>query len=148
MAGANNRQLKAAGFKDPVLVAANDGVGTKLRIAIETGRHHGVGIDLVAIDRDLHAIEAEREALMRLCALYLMYHTTHPSGDSVGKFHLTNGATLYRINWAADLSKKGLQQSAGLMVNYLYELDKVEAQHEAFSQGQLIASRSVNTLVS
>ncbi|MCA3556379.1 phosphoribosylformylglycinamidine cyclo-ligase [Aestuariivirga sp.] len=41
--------LKACGFKDPVLVAANDGVGTKLRIAIETGRHHGVGIDLVAM---------------------------------------------------------------------------------------------------
>ncbi|MGH6821291.1 MAG: phosphoribosylformylglycinamidine cyclo-ligase, partial [Methylocella sp.] len=41
--------LKACGYKDPVLVAANDGVGTKLRLAIETGRHHGVGIDLVAM---------------------------------------------------------------------------------------------------
>ncbi len=41
--------LRKCGFKDPVLVAANDGVGTKLRIAIETGRHHGVGIDLVAM---------------------------------------------------------------------------------------------------
>ena len=41
--------LKACGFRDPVLVAANDGVGTKLRIAIETGRRHGVGIDLVAM---------------------------------------------------------------------------------------------------
>jgi len=41
--------LKAAGFKDPVLVAANDGVGTKLRIAIETGRHATIGIDLVAM---------------------------------------------------------------------------------------------------
>lgn len=41
--------LKAAGFKDPVLVAANDGVGTKLRIAIETGIHNTIGIDLVAM---------------------------------------------------------------------------------------------------
>jgi phosphoribosylformylglycinamidine cyclo-ligase len=41
--------LKAAGFRDPILVAANDGVGTKLRIAIETGRHGSIGIDLVAM---------------------------------------------------------------------------------------------------
>jgi len=41
--------LKRAGFKDPVLVAANDGVGTKVKIAIETGRHDTIGIDLVAM---------------------------------------------------------------------------------------------------
>src|SRR5262249_41938574 len=41
--------LKAAGFRDPVLVAANDGVGTKVKIAIESGRHDTVGIDLVAM---------------------------------------------------------------------------------------------------
>src|SRR5712672_2436047 len=41
--------LKAAGFKDPVLVAATDGVGTKLKVAIETGLHGGIGIDLVAM---------------------------------------------------------------------------------------------------
>ena len=41
--------LKAAGYRDPLIVAANDGVGTKLKLAIETGRHHGVGIDLVAM---------------------------------------------------------------------------------------------------
>lgn len=52
--------LKAAGFRDPILVAANDGVGTKLKIAIETGRHESIGIDLVAMCvNDLLALGAE-----------------------------------------------------------------------------------------
>ena len=41
--------LKAAGYSDPLIVAANDGVGTKLKLAIEAGRHDGIGIDLVAM---------------------------------------------------------------------------------------------------
>ena len=88
----------------------------------------------------------EKQALQRLCAIYLMHYTLEKRGDAVAKFHLTNGATLHQLNWAADHSRKGLQQSAGLMVNYLYELDKVEAQHEAFSKGQIATSRSVSAL--
>lgn len=91
--------------------------------------------------------EAEQEALTRLCAAYLVHHTSASGGDPVAAFHLSNGATLHQINWAADLSKKGLQQSAGLMVNYLYELDKVEEQHEAFLQGVVARSKGVDKLL-
>jgi malonyl-CoA decarboxylase len=91
--------------------------------------------------------DIEKAALMRLCALYLMHKTPEARGDAVGKFHLSNGATLHQINWAADLSKKGLQQSGGIMVNYLYELGKVEEQHEAFSNKTVSFSRGIEKLV-
>lgn len=64
--------------------------------------------------------------------------------DPVAKFHLGNGAELHRINENADLSDKGMAQSHGMMVNYLYELDQVEARHEAFAAlGELALSRAV-----
>lgn len=94
-----------------------------------------------------HCSDEEQTALKRLCAAYLMHHSTGELGDAVAHFHLANGATLHQLNWAADLSKKGLQQSAGLMVNYLYEVDKVELQHEAFINGEVTVSSGVEKLV-
>ena len=76
-----------------------------------------------------------------------MHFTTSKNGDAVANFHLSNGATLHQLNWAADLSNKGLQQSGGVMVNYLYELDKVEEQHEFFSKGNVTRSRAVEKLI-
>ena len=52
--------------------------------------------------------------------------------DPVARFHLGNGARLERINWAADASPKGVKQSFGLMVNYVYDLDDVEKNHEEY----------------
>ena len=63
--------------------------------------------------------------------------------DSVARFHLGNGARVERLNWAADLSPKGLKQSLGLMVNYLYDLRHVEEQHERFVRGEVSAARRI-----
>jgi len=68
--------------------------------------------------------------------------------DPVARFHLGNGAELHRINADADTSPKGQAQSHGVMVNYLYELDQVEARHEAFAaNGELAMSRHVRNLL-
>jgi malonyl-CoA decarboxylase len=68
--------------------------------------------------------------------------------DPVARFHLNNGARLERINWLADLSPKGLAQSAGFMVNYLYDLRQIEENHERFVKaGEVVASRAVQRLL-
>jgi malonyl-CoA decarboxylase len=64
--------------------------------------------------------------------------------DPVARFHLGNGARLERLNWLGDTSSKGLRESAGLMVNYLYDLGTIEAHHEAYAnQGTVAASNPV-----
>ena len=68
--------------------------------------------------------------------------------DPVARFHLGNGARLERINWLGDLSPKGLRESAGIMVNYLYRLDDIEKNHEAFANdGDVVASSAVKKLL-
>ena len=90
-----------------------------------------------------------REPLLRLCARYLL-HVRAPSGralDPVAHFHLSNGARVERLNWLGDVSPKGLRQSAGIMVNYLYRLGDIEANHEAYrGEGRVVAASSVRGL--
>jgi malonyl-CoA decarboxylase len=64
----------------------------------------------------------------------------------VARFHLNNGAKLERINWMANPSRKGLRESLGVMVNYLYEPKAIEGNHEKFVQGKIVASRQVRSL--
>ncbi len=88
-----------------------------------------------------------QSALMSLAAAYLLYVSPTPAGDPVARFHLDNGARLERLNWRGNPSPKGLKQAFGLMVNYLYDLDKIEASHEKFKQGEVARSRAVHTLM-
>ncbi len=68
--------------------------------------------------------------------------------DPVARFHLGNGARLERLNWLGDLSAKGMSQSHGLMVNYLYSLPDIERNHEAYSnEGIIAASPAVRALL-
>ena len=89
----------------------------------------------------------EQEALLCLASIYLGLGSTGRNGNPVAKFHLGNGAKLHLVNWAGDLSRKGLRQSAGLMVNYLYDLGNVEENHEKFANGEIVYSRAVGKLM-
>jgi len=68
--------------------------------------------------------------------------------DSVARFHLGNGARLERIDWLGDLSPKAMRESAGIMVNYLYRLEDIEKNHEAYvNQDEIAASSAVKRLL-
>lgn len=100
--------------------------------------------------KDEAALADKAAALARLAAEYLCTAKRpdgHPA-DPVARFHLGNGARLEKIHTAADLSPKGIAASSGVMVNYLYNLNAVEANHEAYAQSrEVIASRSVRSLL-
>lgn len=92
--------------------------------------------------------DALKPVLLRLCARYLL--TAQERGkprDPVARFHLSNGATVHRLNWLGDRSKNGMKQSAGMMVNYLYRLDDIDQNHERFvHDGTIAASGEVKRL--
>jgi len=95
------------------------------------------------------AAEAVARAIPPLAAHYYL-HARTPSGrvlDPVARFHLGNGARLERLNPRGDLSNTGLDQSLGLMVNYLYDLDHIEENHESYAnRGEIAASPAVRKL--
>ncbi len=94
-----------------------------------------------------HMDKALQADFASLCAHYLVHQSHAPLADPVARFHLDNGARLERINFAADLSRKGLKQSFGLMVNYLYEVTELEARHEQFAEKKVSHSSTVKRLL-
>ena len=90
--------------------------------------------------------EEVRAPLLQAAAHYFL-QAKDPKGraiDPVARFHLGNGARLEQLNFLGDLSPKGLTQSHGLMVNYLYAPEEIEANHEAFAEkGTVAASAAV-----
>ncbi len=108
----------------------------------------GGDFDKITTAAALRTLNADAsQALLRLGTFYLACHSPARSGDPVARFHLDNGARLERLNALGDLSVKGTKQSFGLMVNYLYDLQKIEAHHEKFVQGEVAHSRAVSALL-
>jgi malonyl-CoA decarboxylase len=94
--------------------------------------------EVPAVDKALCPI------LTRLAATYLT--STDEKGralDRVAHFHLGNGAIVERLNWLGDTSANGLRQAYGMMVNYRYKLSDVDANHESYAGGKVVASREV-----
>jgi malonyl-CoA decarboxylase len=90
-----------------------------------------------------------RPHLLRAAAVYLLQAKSREGKplDPVARFHLNNGASLYRINFLADTSARGLSDAHGLMVNYQYKLDEIEANHERLARdGHVAASAEVQRL--
>ena len=91
-----------------------------------------------------------KPSLMGLCARYL-FQSERIDGspnDPVARFHLENGASLERVNWLGDVSERGLKQGAGLMINYRYDLSRLEQNHELYAASkEVLASPSVKALL-
>jgi len=91
-----------------------------------------------------------QDPMRRVAAWYFLRARTKRGlpVDPVARFHLGNGARLERINWLADTSDKAMAQADGLMVNYLYELDDIEKNHELYAEGRtVVASNAVQRLL-
>ncbi|KAF5180994.1 Malonyl-coa decarboxylase [Thalictrum thalictroides] len=90
-----------------------------------------------------------RAPLMRLCSRYLLQEKKRGKAlDAVANFHLQNGAMVERLNWMADQSEKGLCQSGGIMVNYVYRMDKIEENAQSyFGEGHIQASSDLQSYI-
>ena len=93
--------------------------------------------------------DALKAPLFRLCARYLLLEKRGVRArDPVAHFHLTNGARVERINWLANPSPTGMQRSYAIMVNYLYPLADIEANHEGYrGASEVAATAAVRDLI-
>ncbi len=141
---------------DPRLQAAEPGLlsveETVALMAVAPAEHGGASLASVLAKPFGSLDEASRKAadpvLARLCARYLLVEGNgNRARDPVAHFHLSNGARIERLNAAGDTSEKGVRESAALMVNYLYDLGKIEVWHEDYAgEGKRNASTAVRKL--
>ena len=119
-----------------------------LDLAVTTKRPDGIGDLLATLDQprwfnDQRVSARLKSQLLPLCAYYLLHakRGTEPA-DSVARFHLANGARLWRVNWLSDLSRAGLTRSAGLTANYLYSPRTLQRSRDVYARTRRVrASR-------
>ena len=88
-----------------------------------------------------------RQMLMRCAAHYLGQEVKDGKPlDPVARFHLGNGARVERLNWAGDPSAKGVRQSWGLMVNYLYDIKRLDKHRSQLAQGKIPMAAAIKDL--
>lgn len=97
---------------------------------------------------DPETAERAKGPVLRTVARYLVHAQREGrAADPVAHFHLSNGARMERLNWLANVSETGRAQSAGVMINYLYRSDMIEANHEAYKgEGRIAMSSAVRSL--
>ncbi len=121
----------------------------RLGIAADSARELWAALQGRDWRADAKLAEALQEPLCSACAYYLAEarQGLRPL-DSVARFHLDNGSRIERLNWLADTSPKGLRQSAGIMVNYLYDPAEIETNHEAYRlHGKVAVSTEIRRLL-
>jgi malonyl-CoA decarboxylase len=100
--------------------------------------------------KSIDDLKPHGKALAALTAEYLV-RAKRADGlplDPVARFHFGNGASLEKIHWAADLSEKGIAQSCGVMVNYRYDLNAVETNHELFAhRAEVVTTRAIKSML-
>lgn len=137
---------------DPALLTAGD----RKALSAAAGRQGGGKGSLKALlampgwQNDQVISEAIRGPLMGLATRYLMNEKglNKRALDPVAHFHLSNGASMESLNWKADSSPRGLGNSAGIMINYLYDLTRIEDNHEAYtSTGKINASSRMRSFL-
>lgn len=123
--------------------------GEGVKMLDDQGRALAGFLDDTDWHKDATLAASIRQMLEPLAAWYFLEAKSGKTRarDPVARFHLGNGARLERINWLGDTSAKGLAESAGIMVNYLYDLDEIEKNHESYAnQGEIVAASSVRRL--
>lgn len=116
----------------------------------ETDKSALAALDVPGWWRDAELASRLEDPLKRAAAWYFLRARTKRGlpVDAVARFHLGNGARLERIDWLADTSDKAMAQAHGLMVNYQYDLDDIEENHEAYAEGRnVVAANGVQRLL-